>query len=125
MMDSFAKARRFPRVPVKVPVRVSTIDPETDPHTGRSYFRASHEVCSNLSEGGAFIHTLDPPEPGRRLLVEIHVPHRGPIETIGRVAWARRVLGAEGMLEGSGVGVEFLGPDDVRGLLDEVLDDRL
>lgn len=121
MEDSFEKARRFPRVSVRVPVRVSTIDPEKDPRTGRLYFRASHELCSNLSEGGAFIHTPDPPEPGRRLLVEIHVPHHGPVETIGRVAWARKVIGAEGALDDSGVGVEFLGPEETRSLLEELL----
>lgn len=124
MTDAFDKARRFPRVSVKVPVRVSTIDPEKDPKTGRAYFRATHEMCSNLSEGGAFIHTVDPPEPGRRLLVEIHVPHYGLVETIGRVAWSRKVIGAAGALDDSGIGVEFIAPGETRGLLERLLPDQ-
>lgn len=94
-------------MPVRVPVRVSSIDPETDPRTGRSCFRATHEVCANLSRGGAFIHTDDPLSPGHRVLVEIHVPGRDPIETLGRVAWSRTVLGPGGRVE-NGVGVEFV-----------------
>jgi Tfp pilus assembly protein PilZ len=92
-----------------MPVRVSTIDPETDPRTGRLYFRATREYCANLSRGGAFIETSDPLAPGRRILVEIHVPEGEPIEAIGRVAWSKTVLTSSGGCEGSGVGVEFLG----------------
>jgi len=33
--------RRFPRVALDVPIRLSTIDPEIDPWTGRPFFRAS------------------------------------------------------------------------------------
>ncbi len=101
--------RRHPRVPVRVPVRVSTIDPETDPRTGRPFFRATREYCANLSRGGAFIRTSDPLSPGRRVLVEIHVPEGEPIETIGRVAWSKTVLSPGGARAEGGVGVEFLG----------------
>lgn len=107
MTQQFRNVRRHPRVPVRVPVRVSTIDPETDPRTGRSCFRATRELCANLSRGGAFIHTDDPLSPGHRVLVEIHVPGSDPIETLGRVAWAKSVLGPGGRVE-NGVGVEFV-----------------
>lgn len=118
MDDSRARHRRHPRVPVNVPVRVSTIDPETDPRTGRHFFRASREYCANLSPGGAFIRTADPLSPGRRILVEIHVPRRAPIEAIGRVAWSKTVLVPGGAVDESGVGVEFLGgsPDALRAI---------
>lgn len=109
--DSSHPHRKFPRVAVHVPVRVSTIDPETDPRTGRPYFRATREYCANLSRGGAFIRTTDPLSPGRRVLVEIHVPNREPIETVGRVAWSKTVLSPSGRDEG-GVGVEFLGGNE-------------
>jgi len=109
MADSGPSRRRHPRVPVQVPVRLSTIDPETDPRTGRPFFRASRETCANLSRGGAFIRTGDPLSPGRRVLVEIHVPDGEPIETIGRVAWSKTVLQPGGQPGESGVGVEFLG----------------
>ena len=101
--------RRHLRVAVHVPVRVSTIDPETDPRTGRPFFRASREYCANLSRGGAFIRTRDPLSPGHRVLVEIHMPESDPIETIGRVAWVKTVLGPGLEPHESGVGVEFLG----------------
>jgi Tfp pilus assembly protein PilZ len=109
MDESFSSTRRHPRVTVNVPVRVSTIDPETDPRTGRPFFRATREYCANLSCGGAFIRTHDPLSPGRRLLVEIHVPEGEFIETIGRVAWSKSVLQPGGELSECGVGVEFLG----------------
>jgi uncharacterized protein (TIGR02266 family) len=106
-MEKFRHVRRHPRIPVRVPVRVSTIDPEPDPRTGRPCFRAAREMCANLSCGGAFIRTDDPLSPGHRVLVEIHVPGSEPIETLGRVAWSKSVLGPAGRVE-SGVGVEFV-----------------
>jgi len=108
-MSSFAPTRRHPRVALRVPVDVSTIDPETDPRTGRPYFRECQELCGNLSNGGMFIATADPPRPGRRLLVRIHTPDGAPpIETLARVAWQKphSRLGARE----PGVGVEFVGP---------------
>jgi len=97
-----------------MPVRISTIDPETDPRTGRPYFRATREYCANLSPGGAFIRTADPLSPGRRVLVEIHVPEGEPIEAIGRIAWSKTVLATSGDPEDSGVGIEFLGSSGDR-----------
>ena len=105
--------RRHRRVSVHVPVRVSTIDPETDPRTGRPYFRDTREYVANLSRGGAFIETDDPPSPGHRVLVQIHVPEAEPIETVGRVAWSRKVLTRETGDEGAGAGVEFLAEESL------------
>ena len=79
-----------PRVPTDLAVRISTIEPDLDPISGRAYFRATWERCSNLSRGGAFIHTHQLLEPGRRVLVELSLPGAAPLETIGRVAWTRR-----------------------------------
>ena len=59
-LEPWAERRRHPRVPVELPVRLSTIDPEIDPRTGRPYFRASREMCANLSRGGLFIRTARP-----------------------------------------------------------------
>lgn len=108
MPKDFATSRRHRRIPVHVAVRISTIDPETDPRTGRPYFRDTREYVANLSRGGAFIRTNDPPSPGRRVLVQIHVPDGEPIETIGRIAWSRKVLAPNGDSEDGGAGVEFL-----------------
>lgn len=107
-MADFAPTRRHPRVSLRVPVEVSTIDPERDPRTGRPYFRECEELCGNLSSGGMFIHTADPPGAGRRLLVRIHAPGApGPIEAVAHVAWRQPRTGP-GAHE-PGVGVEFVG----------------
>ena len=68
----------------------------------------AREYVANLSRGGAFIRTNDPPSPGRRVLVQIHVPDAEPIETIGRIAWSRKVLTPNGESQDGGAGVEFL-----------------
>lgn len=120
-MSDFTKPRRHPRVPVRVPVDVSTIDPERDPRTGRPYFRECRELCGNLSPGGMFIATSDPPGPGRRLLVRIHTTDgTPPIEAVARVAW-RQPGAAAGNTEG-GVGVEFVGPSpSARAAIERIL----
>lgn len=101
------KRRQHDRVDAHVPVRISTIEPDTDPLTGKTYFRASHEYCANLSRGGAFVRTVEPIDPGRRVLVELSLPGGAQVEAIGRVAWTKRVLGESEA--DSGIGIEFLG----------------
>jgi hypothetical protein len=120
MSDANPRQRRHPRVPVTLPVRISTIDPEIDPRTGRPCYRASRELCVNLSRGGLFIHTAEPIAPGRRILVEMHFPDGSPLEAVGRVAWSKRVLGARDDAPRDGIGVEFIGapPDHFTALAD-------
>jgi len=110
-MTDFSAKRRHPRVALRIPVDVSTIDAETDRRTGRPYFRDCQELCGNLSSGGMFIATPEPPSPGHRLLLRIHAPDGLRIETVARVAWrtprvAWRTLG----VHQGGVGVEFVRP---------------
>ena len=112
--------RREPRVALNAPVRISTIDAETDPRTGRRFFRSSREFCSNVSRTGIFIHTAEPLEPGRRLLVELKLPDGGDVEAVGRVAWVKKGLSP---IDERGVGVELLGaaePDQLASLQDFV-----
>jgi len=101
-----ADQRREPRVPLNAPVRISTIDPELDPGTGRRFFRSSSETCANVSRTGVFIRTSEPLEPGRRLLVELTLPGGEDIDAVGRVAWVRKSLAPT---TERGVGVELLG----------------
>lgn len=101
--------RRYPRVEAVIPVRVSTIEADRDPWTGRPYFRSSLEVCANLSRGGAFVRTGELLEPGRRVLLEISLPNGSQVEAIGRVAWTKRTLEKCGAELDTGVGIEFLG----------------
>jgi len=101
--------RREPRLPANLPVRLLTIDPETDPGSGRPFFRSTRAWTGNLSRGGLFVHTREPLAPGRRVLVEIGLPD-GAVEAVGRVAWARRVSTPEGHRDAeSGVGLQLLG----------------
>ncbi len=107
--EDYSVSRRHPRLEIRVPVRISTIEPERDPWTGRPFFRATHETSANLSRGGAFVHTSEPLRPGRRLLLEIELPDGRPVETLARVAWTRRALLPGGGHTDAGIGVEFLG----------------
>ncbi len=100
-----ARRRRYRRVSVQVPIRISTIDPEPDPQTGRPCFRTSRDTCRNVSRGGLFIHTEDPLSPGRRVLLEIELPGGRGFEAVGRVAWCR----AAREDPKSEIGIEFLG----------------
>ena len=104
---SEAPTRRHRRVWVDVPVRISTIDAERDPRTGRRYFQSSSELCANLSPGGAYIRTPHAMARGRRVLVEFHLPDGRPVEAVGRVAWSRRTVTPEGR-EDTGIGLEFV-----------------
>lgn len=105
-MSETSERRRHPRIPARLPVRVSTLEPERDSWTGKPFFRASTEVCANVSRGGAFVRTSEPLSPGQRLLLEVRLPDGAQLDAIGRVAWCRRIIPSDGE---SGVGVEFLG----------------
>ena len=107
--DSYQDRRRHRRVSASMPVRISTIEPERDPWTGRPFFRASQETCGNVSRGGAYVQTGEPLAPGRRILLEITLPDGRPVEAIGRIAWSKRVLTPRERDVQAGIGIEFLG----------------
>ena len=121
MRDERPDTRRHPRIAATFAVRISTLEPERDPWTGKPFFRASQERCINVSRGGAFVRTAEPLAPGRRILLELDLPSGAPLEAIGRVAWTRRTL-RSGAQPDSGVGVEFLGGSSEQlAALDEFL----
>lgn len=103
--DSMHDRRRHQRVSLDASVRLSTIDPEIDPHTGRPFFRAFEEHCANLSRGGILVHTHEALSPGRRVLVELALPTGRIFESVARVAWAGAV---ENEPDTRGLGIEFL-----------------
>ena len=116
--------RRHRRVAARLPVRISTIEPERDPWTGRPFFRATEDTSGNISEGGAFVRTAEPLKPGRRVLVEFRLPDGAPIEAIGRIAWTKRVLAPDDRDQEAGIGIEFMGGvpeqlDELHAFLDE------
>ena len=108
-MNDYEANRRHHRIPAQMAARISTIDPERDPWTGRPFFRATLETCANVSRGGAFVHTTEPLTPGRRLLIELHLPNGQRLEAIGRVAWSKTVMAPRESDDTGGIGVEFLG----------------
>ena len=119
--QSARNRRRHRRVEIQTPIRLSTIDPEIDPFSGRPFFRVCEESCANLSRGGARVRTREPLAPGRRLLLEMQLPGGTAFEAIGRVAWTRAELADAAALERGpdfGLGVEFLGgtPDHMARL---------
>jgi Tfp pilus assembly protein PilZ len=109
MSDQTPSQRRYRRVHASLPVRVATIESEKDPYTGRPFFRALQETCANVSRGGAFVKTNEPLAPGRRVLLELSLPSGAQVETVGRVAWTKRVITPDGSEADSGIGIEFLG----------------
>jgi len=107
--SEFMNRRRHRRIEADLGVRISTIEPERDPWTGRPFFRATRETCANVSRGGAFVKTTEPLDPGRRLLGEVHLPDEKSVEAIGRVAWSKRIMKARTRENESGIGIEFIG----------------
>lgn len=115
--------RRYRRRPMSSTVRISTIDPELDPASGRSYFRTSHEASVDFSRGGLSLRTRDPMRTGRRILIEVDGPDGHSVEAVGRVAWVRLDPRNQGE-PWIGVGVEFLGGEAAAlSQLDASLDD--
>lgn len=118
--ESSPERRRYPRINLQVPIRMSTIDPELDPWTGRPFFRTCQETVADLSRGGARVQSREPLAPGRRLLLELDLPDGRSFEAIARVAWARLEPGfSNDAADGAyGLGLEFLGgtPDHVSRL---------
>ncbi len=108
-MKDFKAHRRHQRISSEIPARISTIEPERDPWTGRPFFRASQEHCVNVSTGGAFVRTTEPLAPGRRLLIELHLPDGTHLEAIGKVAWTKTVMSPRERDAEGGIGIEFLG----------------
>jgi Tfp pilus assembly protein PilZ len=104
--------QKHPRVAVEMPARISTIDSETDPLTGKPFFRTSQETCANVSKGGAFVATRETIPAGRRVLLELEIPGGRRVQAIGRVAWTKTTLALSspaGKGRQAGIGVEFVG----------------
>ena len=117
--------QRNPRIATSVPIRISTVDPETDPNTGNLFFRSAEETTANLSRGGVYLRSWEPLEAGRRVIVAIDLPSGGELQLTGRVVWTRRELRpAETKdIEAPGYGVEFFGGSSRElGILDRLID---
>ena len=106
--QAVAGLQRYPRTAMAVPVRISTVDPEIDPNTGKPFFRSAEETTANLSHGGAFFRSWEPLAAGRRVIVAIDLPSGEEIQLTGRVVWTRREIRRPiNDIEATGYGVEF------------------
>lgn len=107
--------RRHRRIAIDAPIRVSTIDPELDPRTGRPFFRLFEDRCVDLSRGGLRMRTHEVIAPGRRILLEVELPDGPRFEAVARIAWT-----ADAGPDHQDVGIEFLGgiPDHLARLED-------
>ncbi len=106
--------QKFPRTATAVPVRVSTVDPEVDPASGRTFFRSAEETTGNLSRGGVYVRSWEPLASGRRVVVTLDLSDArdasDELQIVGRVVWARRQIVPKGdAVEQPGYGVEFTG----------------
>ena len=99
------------RSTVRIPLRLSTIDPKTDPGSHRPYFLTSEEYSANVSRGGAFVLTDETLDPGSRLVIELELPNGPTVQRIARVVWNRiSIPGVESIANRRpGIGIEFIG----------------
>jgi Tfp pilus assembly protein PilZ len=107
--------QQCPRVDASVVVRVSTVDPETDPTSGQLFFRSAEETTANLSRGGAFVRSWEPLEAGRRVVVDIDLPGGDRLQLVARVAWTQRRLRSDRArgADGPGFGIQFTNPSAI------------
>jgi hypothetical protein len=103
--------QRYTRVRASVPVRISTVDAERDPDTGKLFFRSTETTTANLSRGGAYVHSWEPLAAGRSVVMSIDLPSGQEIQVVARVAWTRRELRQADSqeLQTPGYGLEFIG----------------
>lgn len=102
-----AERRRMQRLALKVPVDYSAVD---------SFFT---EFSSNINEGGMFVETENPAEPGTQVQLEFRLPERStPLRVNGRVAWTSD--GKSG--SPAGIGIEFQDlPSETRRTIDRLV----
>ena len=118
-------AQQYPRQETCVPVRISTVDAESDPDTGIPFFRSTEATTANLSRGGVFVHSWEPLAAGRRVIVALDLPAGGELQLVGRVVWTRRQLSARAgaSVESPGYGIQFDGPSRAeQAALQQILD---
>jgi uncharacterized protein (TIGR02266 family) len=86
------KHRKTPRTPIALQVNYHAVD---------NFLR---DFADDLSTGGMFIATREPPEPGTQLILEFMLPgHKYPIRVKAEVMWSRTKLTTIGQLRGMGV----------------------
>jgi len=110
--DGDRKIQRYRRIALRTSAKISTIDPELEPRTGRPYFRTTEDTCANVSRGGAYIESDELVSPGRRVLVEIELPKGEQVRAVGRVLWSKTAVEGTKATANFGMGIEFVGAED-------------
>jgi hypothetical protein len=103
-----SERRRYRRVSVALPARMSTVEPEYELESGDPYFRASEAVCLNVSRGGALVRAEEGVESGKRLLLELDLADGRQAELMGRVVWAKRSQHATDTDGETHLGIEWI-----------------
>jgi len=89
---------------------------QTKPEAARATFFG---YAKNISRGGMFVASVNPPRPGSRFVVEFSLPGRGPGRAVcqAEVVW-NRTFSKRGPYE-PGMGMRFLDlPDDQATAID-------
>ena len=93
--------RRYPRSPVVIKVDYTTVD---------SFFS---EFSRNINEGGIFIETPKPHEPGTAIELVFSLPESGrKINVQGEVVWTREEGDEPDEMAGMGIRFHDLSPED-------------
>jgi uncharacterized protein (TIGR02266 family) len=103
--------RAFPRIPARFAVRFATVQDFV------------LEYAANISAGGVFVHSLDPPQLKSIVRVEMQLPGDGP-PVPARGVVVHRVSREEAEERGTipGMGVQFMdGDDDFRSRIDDAI----
>ena len=86
------KHRKTPRTPIAIQVNYHAVD---------NFLR---DFADDLSTGGMFIATQEPPEPGTQLILEFMLPRCNyPIRVKAKVMWSRTKLTSTDQIRGMGV----------------------
>jgi uncharacterized protein (TIGR02266 family) len=104
--------RAFPRVPTQFAVRFATVQDFV------------LEYAANISAGGVFVHSNDPPPMNSVVRVEMELPGGGP-PVPARAMVVHRVTPEEAQAKGTlpGMGVQFMDADDeFRRRIDQAID---
>ena len=100
--------RRYHRVSVALPVRMSTVEPEYDTESGDPCFQASEGVCLNVSRGGALVRAEEGVKSGNRLLLELDLADGRQADLMGRVVWAKQLQCSTDTDGGTHLGIEWI-----------------
>ena len=92
-MSAGKERRRFPRIPVRFPVRYRLI-----PISGGEYLEG---LVEDLSVEGVRFHAFTDVKPRAGFLFQLQVPGDSPVHAFGRAAWVRELPGKGGFEVGS------------------------